>query len=247
MFLTLGQRPGGQWVSQNVPLNLILRAAYPGYALPGQIVGGPPWINSERFDINARAAGDPPRDVMADMLKRLLADRFKLKAHPESREVDVYALVLARSDGRLGPGLRKPAVDCEAIEAARKQAAPAGSSPPMPPGPPKPGERPECGTLSTSMNGVLRLATGGTTLSGVATAIQATVGRPVLDRTGLAGRFDVDLEYAGTAAPSTTADQLNAPASVFTALQEQLGLKLEPRKEMMDVLVIDFVERPTEN
>src|SRR5688572_12751080 len=247
MFMTLGQRAGGRWMSQNASFIGIIRAAYPGFSLPGQIIGGPAWVTTERFDIDARAAGEPTREVMADMLKELLADRFKLKVHSEIREVDVYALVLARPDGRLGPGLRTPAVDCEAIEAERRKAIAAGAPPSQPPpGPPKPGERPQCGALSSSMNGVQRVATGGTVIGAVILPIQTVVGRPVLDRTGLTGRFDIELQFAGTG-PLTNADTPDAPASVFTAVQEQLGLKLEPRKEKMDVLVIDQIEMPTPN
>ena len=246
VFMTLGQRAGGRWLSQNAALMGIIRAAYPAFALPGQITGGPPWVSTERFDIDARAAGEPTREVMADMLKQLLADRFKLKVHSETREVDVYALVLARPDGRLGPGLREPAVDCAAIEAERKKSSTVGASPPTAPTPPKPGERPQCGMLSSSMNGVQRVATGGTAISAVLGPIQTVVGRPVLDRTSLTGRFDVELQFAGTG-PLTNADTPDAPASVFTAVQEQLGLRLESRKEKMDVLVIDQIEMPTPN
>jgi len=248
MFMTLGQRAGGRWMSQNAPFIGIIRAAYPGFSLPGQIIGGPAWVTTERFDIDARAAGEPTREVMADMLKELLADRFKLIVHSEIREVDVYALVLARPDGRLGRGLQRPSVDCEAIEAERKKAiaadTPAAQA--VPPAPPKPGERPQCGALSSSMNGVQRVAAGGAPVSVIAAPIQFVLGRPVIDRTGLTGRFDIELQFAGTG-PLTAADTPDAPASVFTAVQEQLGLRLEPRKEKMDVLVIDSVEPPTSN
>ena len=102
-------------MSQNATFTMILREAYPGFSLPGQIVG-PDWITSERFDINARADGEAPHDVITAMLRQLLADRFVLRVHMERRELDVYALVDAREDGRPGRGLRKPAVDCDAIE-----------------------------------------------------------------------------------------------------------------------------------
>ena len=98
--------------------------------------------------------------------------------------------------------------------------------------------------MTMMTNGVQRLATGGTPVTAVATAVQQTVGRPVIDHTGLTGRWDIDLEFSGTG-PLTTADTPDAPTSVFTAVQEQLGLKLEPRKERMDVLVIDHVQMPT--
>ena len=246
MFATIGSRAGGRWMSQNVQFIAILRAAYTNFPSPGQIVGGPEWINTQRFDIDARAAGDQPPEVVAEMLKRLLADRFKLKVHTEQRDIDVYALVLARPDGRLGPGLRKPSVDCEAREAARKKEIAAGSPPAQAIAPPTPGERPECGMLSSSMNGVLRVATGGTPISAVVRQVQVNVGRPVIDRTGLTGRFDIDLQFSAVG-PQTAADQPDAPTSVFTAVQEQLGLKLESRKERMDVLVIDQIEMPSPN
>jgi uncharacterized protein (TIGR03435 family) len=246
VFLSAGSRPGGQWLSQNATMQMILRAAYPAFSKPGQIAGGPEWFNTERFDINAKAEGDPPRDVMVEMLKQLLADRFKLRAHTEPRDVDVYALVLARADGRLGPGLRKAALDCQAIAEARKKAAAAGE-PPAQVTPPKLGEPPQCGMMMYNMNGVQNLATSGTAIGSVASAIQPTVGRPVIDRTGLTGFFDINLVYAASRQPETAADEPDAPAAVFTALQEQLGLKLESRKEKMDVLVIDRVEMPTAN
>jgi uncharacterized protein (TIGR03435 family) len=240
--LEAGPQPGGRWVAQNATFMMILRGAYPGFSLPGQVVGGGDWIGTTRFDINAIAGGDPPREQMTAMLKQLLSDRFALKVHVEPRELDVYALVLARSDGRLGPGLRKPAVDCQALAEARKR----GEAPPPPPF--APGQRPQCGMMSTVSAGVQRLATGGTPVTSVASAIQATVGRAVIDRTGLTGTFDIDFEFAREVgpAPGPPVDpNANSAASVFTALQEQLGLKLESRKETMDVLVIDHVEPPT--
>jgi uncharacterized protein (TIGR03435 family) len=102
MFVDHGARPGGQWFAQNTPLLSILQSAYPAFALPGQIVGGPDWVNAQRFDINARAEGNPSPDVITAMLKQLLADRFSLKVRMEQREIDVYALVLDRADGRPG-------------------------------------------------------------------------------------------------------------------------------------------------
>jgi uncharacterized protein (TIGR03435 family) len=244
MFVDSGARPGGQWFSQNTEFISILRSAYPAFSLPGQIVGGPDWVSTARFDINARAEGNPPRDVMTEMLKRLLSDRFSLKVHTEQREVDVYALVLARPDGRLGPGIKASTADCQAVEEARKKAAASGA-PPTPA--PKLGAKPECGMQSVSMNCVQRLATGGMPIGAVTIPIQQTVGRPVVDRTGLTGRWDIELQFACTTGPLVAADRPDAPASVFTALQEQLGLKLESRKEKMDVLVIDQVEMPTPN
>lgn len=239
VFGSIGFPPGGQFVAQSVGLIAILRVAYPNFGSPGQIAGGPDWVRTELFEINARAGGNPPRAVMSDMLKQLLADRFRLRTHIEPREVDAYALVLARPNGRPGPGLRKSAVDCEAREAARRAAIAAGA-------PPTPQAIPECEWSSRTMNGVVQLVSRGYSLSRLVAHIQANVGRAVVDRTGLPGQFDITLEHAMTEAPSTTGDQAKA-LPLFTAIQDQLGLKLESRKERMEVLVIDQVEMPTPN
>jgi len=244
--MSAGPRAGGQWLSVNVPLAFVLLRAYPDFSRPGQIVGGPEWIRTAPYDINAKADGDAPPPVLNEMLKRLLAERFKLKVHTQTRDVDVYALVLLRADGQLGPGIRKASVDCVARAAEGKRIRDAGGSPPLPT-PPKPGERPECGMMSTNSNGVQRIAIGGNPVGAITMGIESTVGRQVIDKTGLTGAFDIDLEFSGAGQLATAADQPSAFPSVFTALQEQLGLKLELRKEKMDVLVIDSVEMPTPN
>ena len=246
MRMSAGPRAGGQWVAANVPLAFILMNAYPDFSRPGQIVGGPEWIHTQAFDVNAKADDNPPVDVLNAMVQQLLAERFKLKVHTESRDVDVYALVLARPDGRLGPGIKKAAVDCVARAEELKRARAAGAAPSPPPAP-QPGQRPECGMMSTGSNGVQRILIGGNPIGAIAMGIQSTVGRQVIDRTGLTGAFDIDLEFSGAGQLATTADQPNALPSVFTALQEQLGLKLESRKDKMEVLVIDSVEMPTPN
>lgn len=244
--MSAGPRPGGQWLASNVPLAFMLMNAYPDFSRPGQIVGGPEWIRTQAFDVNAKADNNPTADVINAMVKQLLADRFKLRVHTESRDVDVYALVLARPDGRLGPNIKKAAVDCVARAEELKRARAAGA-PLSPPAPPQPGQRPECGMTSTGSNGVQRVLIGGNPIGAVAMAIQSSVGRQVVDGTGLTGAFDIDLEFSGAGQLATNADQPSALPSVFTALQEQLGLKLESRKEKMEVLVIDSVEMPTPN
>jgi uncharacterized protein (TIGR03435 family) len=134
--------------------------------------------------------------------------------------------------------------DCRAIEEARKKAAETGATPTPAP---KIGAKPQCGMRSMSMNCVQRIAAGGMPVGAITTPIQPIVGRPVLDRTGLTGRWDIELQFACAAGLQVAQDQPNAPASVFTAVQEQLGLKLESRREKMDVLVIDHVQMPTPN
>lgn len=247
MRVSLGIQPGGRFTATNVSLRALIRSAY--QLQDFQLVGGPDWIASERFDIIAKAMGDVPSrppwgqpGPMQFMLQTLLEERFKLSMHRERRELPVYELVLARTDGKLGPQLRVSTVDCAAMAAARGR----GGAPP--PGPPSPGERP-CGIRM--MGG--RLAGGGFPLSQLATTLSQFVQRVVLDRTGLTGSFDFDLTFTPDqlpqgppppGAPPLPPIDPNGP-SIFTALQEQLGLKLESTRGPVEVLVIDRVEQPT--
>ena len=246
------QQPGGRFTATNVPLRLLIRNAY--QLQDFQIVGAPSWINSERYDIVAKAEdGTPPETPSLDrtgpnrlqlMMRSLLAERFQLAVHHETRELPIYALVVARSDGKLGPELRKSDVDCNAVFAAGR-----GRGMPPPPGPPQPGERPQCGLRI----GMGNLAMGGTPLSQFANSLAMFVGRTVQDKTGLTGNYDVLLTWTPDqmpqrppGAPEPPPADPNGP-SIFTALQEQLGLKLDSQKGPVSVLVIDRVERPKEN
>src|SRR4051812_13216889 len=142
----IGFAPGGRFRATNVPVRELISAAYgtPQPLAAFQITGGPKWIESERFDIVAKAPGDPqpgpngPPPGMFAMLRNLLADRFRLTAHRETRDLPVYALALARADGKLGPQLRPAATDCAALMAAARGRG-------APPAPPAPGERMPCG------------------------------------------------------------------------------------------------------
>jgi uncharacterized protein (TIGR03435 family) len=181
------------------------------------------------------------------MLRTLLVERFKLAVHHETRELPVYALVFARSDGKLGSQLHPASVDCEALRATGRDR---GAPPPFP----QPGERPTCGMRL----GPGQMAGGGYPLSQLATTLSSFVQRVVVDRTGLAGNFDFDLTWSpdqfqggGPLGPLPGSERpvgsdSSAP-SIFTALEEQLGLKLASQKGPVDVLVIDRVERPTED
>jgi uncharacterized protein (TIGR03435 family) len=256
-------QPGGRLTATNVPVRLLIQSAYrPLQSF--QIIGGPAWLTTDRFDIVAKASGDlatamfsapsPESNDPTPMqlaVRALLADRFKLVVHRETRELPTYTLVLARSDRQLGPGIHPATVDCAAVAAARGRA---GAAPP--PGPPPVGERPLCGMMS----GFGVLSAGATTLTQLAAVLSGPVGRTVLDQTGLTGAFDVDLKWTPDQlpqrAPGAPGDQpitVNGTAidpngpSIFTALQEQLGLKLESTKGPMDVLVIDSAEHPTED
>ena len=190
------QQPGGRFTATNIPLRLLIRNAY--QLQDFQIVGAPSWINSERYDIVAKAEdGTPPETPSLDrtgpnriqlMIRSLLAERFQLVAHDETRELPIYALVVARSDGKLGPDLKKSEVDCNAVFAAGRGR---GMPPPPPPGPPQAGERPQCGIRI----GMGNLAMGGAPLPQFANSLAMFVGRTVQDKTGLAGNYDVTLTW----------------------------------------------------
>ncbi|RPI54010.1 MAG: TIGR03435 family protein [Acidobacteria bacterium] len=174
------------------------------------------------------------------MLQDLLEDRFKLAAHRESREQAIYELTFARSDRALGPGLRPSTVDCAAFR-------PRGRGGP-PPGPPPAGERPQCGMRMAPW----QIAAGGVSIGQLALVLSQSAQRMVVDRTGLTGNYDIDLTWTpdrlpqGAPPPGVQLPSIdpNGP-SLFTALQEQLGPKLESERGPVEVLVIDHVERPT--
>ena len=203
-------------------------------------------MRTTRFDINALATGEPTREQMREMVKRMLVDRFGLKVRTESRQLDVYLLVPARADGRLGPGIKPSTLDCDAIAAARTSGT-ASASPAPAPGAPRP-ERVECGLLSSVRpGGIQRVVISGQPISSMISMVQSTAGRPVIDRSKLTGRFDIELEFARAPGQPSPAGgpEVSPAASIFTAVQEQLGLKLESAKETMDVLVIEDVHMPT--
>jgi uncharacterized protein (TIGR03435 family) len=208
------------------------------------VVGGPSWIDSERFDIDAKTGVERlPFDQISQMLRALLVERFQLKAHQETRERDVYALVLADANRGTGPRLKSATYDC-----AARFAALARKETPEPLPPPGPDGRRAC-------SGQVRpgsLFTTGLQIDFLADGLAPFVNRVVLDRTGLKGGFNLDLEWtpeqAGPPRPDVPSPPIdpNGP-SIFTALREQLGLKLESAKAPVEVVVIDSAERPTPN
>jgi uncharacterized protein (TIGR03435 family) len=198
-----------------------------------QLVGGPSWIAIDRFDIVAKVRGDANAQAavpnwLPAMLRTLLRDRFRLRIHSATRRMPAYALVVARRDRRLGPQLRESTLEC----------------PPANTAPPAANADPDrwCG---------IRAAGGVITGHAVSASLLAgnlsgypTVDRFVTDRTGLTARYDFRLEYSPAfAEPGEPVP--NAGASLFTALTEQLGLKLQPESVALPVLVIDNVEKPT--
>jgi uncharacterized protein (TIGR03435 family) len=238
------RQPGGRMTATNMPLRALITFAY--QVTPLTLVGGPGWTNDEHYDIVAKIEGDPPPvppgagpDHMQLALRTLLADRFKLKVHRETREMDAYALVMAKSGGGPGPALKPTVQDCSP-EAVRAMAGRAGGGPPpMPPS----GVPFMCGVRMSP--GLMQI--GGMPISMITGALGGMTGRSVVDRTGLSGAWDFSMTYApdpgrGAPPPDAPAADSNAP-SLFTALQEQLGLKLESTKAPIEVVVIDSVER----
>ena len=243
------QRQPGRIVTTNFPLRSLI-VNYFGLQ-PQQLTGGPDWIDSARYDITAQFSGEigitEPGIVgpLNLMLQRMLADRFRLAVHTETRELPIYALSLARADGRLGPRIGTAAIDCQAVMSEALKKAQSGGGPPV--APQRADGGPGCGMRFDGR----RVTAGGTSMGTLARSLAGQVGRLVVDRTGLMGGFDFDLEFtpdpaAAGGQPPAAGGDANAP-SLFTALEEQLGLKLVPQRGPVEMLVIDRVERPTEN
>jgi uncharacterized protein (TIGR03435 family) len=238
-------QPGGRFTATNVQLRVLIRSAFSIQDF--QIVDAPDWARDARYDVVAKAASDlqlgPTGGAPGPgqlMLQSLLAERFNLRAHMETREMPIYALVPARADGRLGPQLRRSDVDCDAVFAARRGGAP--------PPPPTGIERPQCGVRFGPGS-----ISGGMPMRQLAGTLSNVVQRIVVDRTGLTGDYALDLTYTPeqlpqgpppAGAPPPPPIDPNGP-SIFTAVQEQLGLKLESARGPVEVLVIDRLERPT--
>jgi uncharacterized protein (TIGR03435 family) len=218
----------------NLPLRGIIQLFFQ-INQPTKVIGIPDWTITERFDINARAAGPITADERRLMMQALLADRFKLVARKEKRELTILALMLNRADGKLGPNLIENKT-CMLPGEAR------GETPPD-------AKTPVCGPKT---GGAGRFLLVGQTMQQFTSLLALSLGRTIIDKTGLATRYDIDLSFAperqlppGVEIPGTPADP-NGP-SIYTAVREQLGLKLEQQKDQEEVLVIDHIERPSEN
>ncbi len=207
--------PGGRLTVTNETLRVIVTFAY---GIQGwQISGAPGWFDTDRFDISAKAEGDPSRDQMLGMFRTLLEDRFRMKVHRETKEGSIYELTVAKN----GPKFQeaKPLNDNERAGVFTYRTG----SPQQP---------------AISLARVGRHAS----VAMLASALQGPLSRPVLDHTGIAGDFDFKVEYA---ADDSHLDEF---PSLFTALQDQLGLKLEPAKGPVEMFVIEHLERvPIEN
>jgi uncharacterized protein (TIGR03435 family) len=253
------QNQPGRYVATNISLRMLIRNAYG--VLDSQIVSGPQvatadYMAAEKFDVVATIAGDATREQRGEMMRNMLADRFKLVVHTEMREMPVYALVRVRGDA-LGPNLR-PAEDpqCSSPTAqAEREAARAGGPGVSPPQGGR-GRGPNCGALQFGPGQYLaRSAPIGQLVSSLSNQTPLTgIDRIVLDRTGLADRYDFELRWRAAAPPAGALPPGVTPPPVdpdrpdlFTALQEQLGLKLEAQRAPIEVVVIDGAQMPTDN
>jgi uncharacterized protein (TIGR03435 family) len=256
------QRPDGGFTMTNIPLGTLISRAYP-FAAP--MVGLPGWAMSERYDVIATSSlSSPTPDERTAMLRAMLADRFRLTVHVENREQPVYELVLARRDGRLGPGIKPVDIDCDAQIAADRAAAEAarnaGTSPPRPQFPDFNAPPPPCtvrivGAAVRDRSGdrlgrLGDLLEGETTMATLADVLRPWAGRVVVNKTSLSGSYRVAMNFDSTALRrglDVTGSTPDGAPSVFTAIQEQLGLKLESSRAPRETLVIDRLERPTED
>jgi len=225
----------------NMTLRELVSIVYPTeggrFRHASQLVGGPGWFNSARFDIIARAEGfrgdtnrpgftatDTERESVERvrlMVRRLLSERFKLRVHAEKRQMPIYELVMLKIGGHLGPDMKRSTTDCAAEW--KKQGMPDARSL-------------ACGSIQGPRG---RMTGHAAEIGPLVRDLYDWAGRPVVDRTGLTGRFDFTLNWAPEGSTDT-----DAP-SIFTALQEQLGLKLQPARGVVEVLVVDSVESPT--
>jgi uncharacterized protein (TIGR03435 family) len=227
----------GRFQATNFPLKALISFAYG--VLGSQISGTPNWTNSERFDVDARAADtNITREQYQQMLRSLLEERFKLNAHRETRDLPAYELLLTKTGSRL---MAADPQACEPVEVKGDQNGAKGADV-------------TCGTFFTGRSS---LDGRNMSMTGFCHALGIVLGRPVTDRTGLNGRFDIHLEFDpegvnlgnGSTGLSSEVDKSDGTQpSIFSALQEQLGLRLQSHKEPTEVLVIDQLERlPTGN
>jgi uncharacterized protein (TIGR03435 family) len=238
----------GRYDVAGVPLSLLV-----GQALGtpvDRIFGLPDWINTELYAVTAKAPDDPPPAAIATnvMLANMLKDRFKLTTHRETRQFPVYDLVFARTDKRFGPGLKPASPQCQSALAARLEAVQRGSVVPL--------DVPKDCTSARLNPGMVGF--NGVPMSMLAQVLTQSVGRPVIDKTGLAGYYDFTLQWTpqpGSGMPFQPAGGVTPGApppaadrdgpNLFTAVQEQLGLKLESARGPVEVIVIDRLEKPT--
>jgi uncharacterized protein (TIGR03435 family) len=241
--------PGGRFTATNLSLQVLIRFAYERSSRsrglePFEVAGGPEWMTSDRFDVNATGGRMVSLTELRSMLQALLIERFKLKAHYETRQGPVYRMVVAQQ-GRLGPQLRRSESDCAAVAADPLRGV-------------TPGQLEPCGYFGPSPTVALGSdkayqAFRGLTMEDLALRLYPYLSRRVIDSTGLAGYFDGELEFTAEIVMPPPPPGLPNPydgrvlPSIFSVLPQQLGLRLESGRGPVEILVVDHAERPTED
>lgn len=250
-----GERPDGSFTLVNIPVTTLIARGYPdNMPIPvDQLTGLPAWagVRGERYDIIAKSSLSRPAtaDERRAMVRALLADRFKLETHMENREQETYDLVVARGDHRLGPNIKPSEPGCQAklaADSAATEAAHAAGKPlPSRSMPDRDGNPPSCWAWMMGLP-----VEGDITMDLLSSGLRLATLRPVTNKTGLGGSYRIKLTFdfgASTLRGPEVAPNPDALPTIFVALQEQLGLKLDLVKVTKETLVIDHIERPTEN
>jgi bla regulator protein blaR1 len=234
---------GGRVLMTNQTLRDLILTAYG--VRENELIGGPDWIRSTGFDLEARGTPDMSAETAREMLRTLLAERFSLVVHREQRDLSIYVLTMAIRNGQPGPRLRPADAQCAPV-------TPPKGMPPPPSSPPKGIMEAVPLMLRGTPRGCPSMFMAGhfsarsITMDVLATELAEAVRRPVVNRTGLIGEFDLDVNYAPDLDTVAAPETATAP-TLTTALREQLGLKLEGDRGPVDVLVIDRALMPTEN
>ena len=249
-----GMPVGGRFNASNLTLRELVLRAYELF--DAQLDGGPDWQTSRRFDIQAKA-NDPVAGMsaMLPMLKTLLADRFKLRVRTGTREMPIYALVVARDDGQLGPNITRSTADCSHAEQELAETS-AKAGPGAVLGLLQKGQGLPCAIMPVPARvpGSTTMRANGASMAQLALYLTPATDRMVQDRTGLGGLYDWEMTYDRGVRPQTSqqpGSNLPPPVppppdspSLMIALQEQLGLKLESVRGPVEILVIDSAALP---
>ncbi len=261
-MIRMGNSPGGRWTASGITAGILIQQAYD--VRDYQISGAPSWVNSERYDIVAKA--DTPnitRENLRVLLQSLLAERFNLKLHRETKELPIYELVVGKNGHKLHESEIQPATqtDTQPPDPAKPvQVGGGGGSVGAGPGGKVVGGETPARSGSMMRMGRGQLSAQMTPVSAIAAMLAQQLGRPVIDKTGIKGNFDFTLQWTPDetqrgmglggiekpAADSPLPADTSGP-SIFTAVQEQLELKLEAAKGPVEILVIGHIERPSGN
>lgn len=225
-----------RFVARNATLLIVIHRAYPEFSRRERLIA-PDWIRRERFDVDGRAGRNASVAELRLMLRHLLVDRFKMQSHTEKRLVDTFDLVIARRDGRLGPQIQRSTNVCDEWNATVAQEGRELPQPEL--------VRIPCGWRDGIVKGVRQVTSGGLSMFALVTMLRGVVGTTVTDRTGLTGNFDMELSWA--ADDTLSVDSPQTAPTLRNALEDQLGFRLHPAKELAEVLVITHIERPTPN